>query len=404
MKVLLLADIAPCKNFPTGLALDQLCRFFPRDSISCFVVGSRFVEARLTGDLDWVPVAYSTNRIEHAFRPSNRILSFPLAWSVETLRRGFAVPRLAAQAIAFGRRQRVDLVWAVLQGQTLIQIATNVARALGVPLVTQVRDVPIWSLVEHEIDRFNRRATLSDFDRALGVSRVCVTATAAMATQYQEQYGASCVPLPYGHPDDWSRSPNLEGFPSPTIEIGVSSIPDASGEWLQLLRALNMSGWQLRGRRVRVNVIGAGPVLGEAPAGSIRHFGWRSPRETAEVLSTMDILYLPVQFSGAVEDAVKLSYPTDLPLYLAAGRPIVLHGPAFAAASGYLKHSQAGLLAPDFHAAAIYNALCRFVDDPAMYRRFGANATAAFRRDFTIETARSNFQRVLDLATGDSKP
>src|SRR5262245_16506324 len=304
MKVLLLADIAPCKNFPTGLALDQLCRFFPRDSLSCFVVANRSVEARLTDDLDWVPIAYSTNRNEHALRPSNRFVSFPLAWSAETLRRRLAVPRLAAQAIAFGRRQRVDLVWAVLQGQSLIQIASQVAHALGVPLVTQVRNVPLWSLLEHQIDRFNRRATLSDFDRAMKASRVCVTATQAMATRYQEeQYGTHCVPLAYGHPDNWTRSPDLENFPGPTIEIGVSSISDAPGEWLQLLRALNMSGWQVRGRRVRVNVIGAWPAPGDAPPGSIRHFGWRSPRETAEVLSTMDILYRPIQFGGVAEDA-----------------------------------------------------------------------------------------------------
>ena len=400
MKVLLLADIVPCKNFPTGLALDQLSRFFPRGSLSCFAIVNRFVEARLTDDLDWIPVAVSTNRIEYAFRPSSRLLSFPLAWSVEAFRRRFAVPRLAAQAIAFGRRQQADLVWAMLRGQTLIQIASTVARGIGVPLVTQVPDAPIWSLIEHRIDRFHRRATLSDFDRALKASRVCVTASQAMAAEYQKRYGTNCVPLQYGYSDEWSRSPNLEDFPGPTIEIGVSSIYDALEEWWQLLRALNMSGWQVRGRRVRVNVIGAAVAPGEAPAGCIRHFGWRSPFETAEVLSTMDILYLPVQFTSALEEATRLSYPTGLPLYLAAGRPILLHGPQFSAASDYLKQNAAGLTVPDFHAAAIYNALCRLVDNPSEYRRLGAGAVAAFRRDFTPKTAQSNFQRVLDLATG----
>lgn len=403
MKVLLLADIAPCKNFPEGLALDQLCRFFPRCSLACFVVANRFVEAEVTGDLDWIPVAHSTNRIEQASRSSNRFLSFPLAWSVETLRRRLAVPRLAARAIDFGRREGVDLVWAVLQGQSLIQIASEVAQSLGVPLVTQVRNVPLWSLLEHQIDRFNRRATLSDFDRAVRASRVCVTATPAMSARYQEQYGTPCAPLAYGYPADWSKSPNLEDFPGATIEIGVTSIPDAPGEWLQLLRALNMSGWQVRSRRVRVNVIGVAPAPGEAPAGSIRHFGWRNSRETVDILSTMDILYLPVQFFGIMEDAARLTYPKNMPLYLAAGRPILLHAPASAAASDYLRNNQAGHTAPDFHAAAIYNELCRLVDGPSEYRRLGAGAMAAFRRDFTVESARSNFQRVLDVATGSPK-
>src|SRR5262249_17190742 len=156
------------------------CRFFPRDSLSCFVVANRHVEATPSSDLDWLPIACATNRIELASRTS-RLLSFPRAWFVETVRRRFSVPPLAAQAIEFGRRQQVDLVWAVLQGQSLIQIASQVAVTLGVPLVTQVRNVPVWSLLENQIDRFNRRATLSDFERAVKASRVCVTATAAMA-------------------------------------------------------------------------------------------------------------------------------------------------------------------------------------------------------------------------------
>ena len=198
MRILLLTDIAPCRNFLPGLPLDQLCRFFPHGSVACFAMIERFVDARLTPDLDWIPVAYAANRTEEAFRPfRDGRLAFPVAWAVEALRRRFSAPRLAAKAIAFGRKQQVDLVWAALRGQTSIQIAPDVAKAIGVPLVTQVRNAPIWSLVEHRIDRFNRRATYSDFDRAIKASRVCVTATEVMATEYRQRYGTRCAPLQY---------------------------------------------------------------------------------------------------------------------------------------------------------------------------------------------------------------
>ena len=103
--------------------------------------------------------------------------------------------------------------------------------------------------------------------------------------------------------------------------------------------------------------------------------------------SFLDGASTPLELAAA---AARLGYPASLPLHLAAGRPILLHGPAFAAASRYLKDNQAGHTAPDFHAAAIYNGLCRLVDDPSAYRRLGAGAVAAFRRDFTIESARSS--------------
>src|SRR5262245_28426771 len=138
MKILLLSDMPPCQNFPTGLPIDQLCRFFSPGSIACFALPSRCVEATPTPDLDWIPIVCFTNRVARASRPLRGIASLPLAWIVESFRRYFLVPRLAARAIAFGREQRPDLVWALLRGQTLIQIAPLVARKIGVPLVTQV--------------------------------------------------------------------------------------------------------------------------------------------------------------------------------------------------------------------------------------------------------------------------
>lgn len=400
MKVLLLTDIPPCRTFPTGREIERLCGFFPRDSVACFAVTSRFIEARTAPELEWISTGYSTNRNEYAYRPFRGIRSFPIAWSVETLHRHFSVPKVAASAIAFGREQRAELVWAVLRGQTLIQIAPRVARKIGAPLVTHVWDSPLPLLFEHQLDRFSRRATLVDFDRAIAASTACATASEGMAADYENRYGTRCVPLYLNSSEDWSQAPSLDDFPRATIEIGVSAIADGPAEWLQLLRALNSSGWQVRGRPVRVNVIGA-VAPGEAKPGCIRYFGWRSPAETVEILSQFDILYLPIRFMSGLSDAPALGLPAAFSQYLAAGRPIMLHGPATAAASDYLRRHEAGCVVPDHHAAAIYNALCRLVDSPSEYRRLGKAAGQAFKRDFALTAVRSNFQRVLDLTTAD---
>lgn len=398
MNVLLLTDMPPCKNFPTGLEIDRLCRVFSRGTVSCFAIHSPFVEPTTSADLDWMPASRCVNRNEYAYRPFPGPRSLPIAWAVESWHRRFSVPRLAARAIAFGRDQRADLVWAVLRGQTLIQIASAVARGIGAPMVTHVGAAPLPSLLEYQLDRLNRHAALSDFDRAITASRACVTATEAMAAAYQKQYGIPCVPLHLDASEDWGELPNLDNFPQEIIEIGVSAIADAPDEWLQLLRALNFSGWKVRGRQVRVNVIGTAIAPGQAEPGHIRHFGWRSPSETVEILSRLDVLYFPVPFAGG---AAGLTFPRSFSQHLAAGRPILLHGPEAAAASQYLRRSAAGCVVADDRAAAIYNALCRLVDNPSEYRRLGEAAGQAFRRDFTRSAAQSGLQRVLDLAATD---
>src|SRR4029078_7180446 len=92
------------------------------------------------------------------------------------------------------------LVWALSRGQTLIQIAPLVARKIGVPLVTQVLTDPALALADHRTDRFNRRAQMSDLERAVGTSEVCVTSSDIMSDTYQGRYGTPCVAVHTGYP------------------------------------------------------------------------------------------------------------------------------------------------------------------------------------------------------------
>jgi glycosyltransferase involved in cell wall biosynthesis len=299
--------------------------------------------------------------------------------------------------VEFGSAQKVDLVWAVLQGQTLTQIAPDVARRLGAPLVTQVWDPLHWWLQANRIDPINRRAALADFDRALRASRTCIAASWAMAEDYEARYGTRSVPVISSYPKEWANSPDLCQFPRDEIEIGMAGQFYAGEEWLQLLRALNMSGWQVRGKSVTVTVMGASAPPGEAPPGRIRFLGWRDQKDAAELLSKLDVLYCAYPFAPGMAEVAKLSFPSKVVLYLAAGRPILFHGPALASPAVYLRDRAASLIVPDLHAAAVYNGLCRLVDNPELYVELGRNAQKAFLRDFELGSMRASFESALGV-------
>ncbi len=298
----------------------------------------------------------------------------------------------------FGRAQKVDVVWAVLQGQTITQIAPYVANKLNARLITQVWDPLIWWLLANHIDRFNRRAALADFDEAVRRSRTCIAASWAMAKNYEERYGTRSVPVIASHPADWVRTPDLSQFPRDEIRIGMAGQFYAGAEWMQLLHALIHSGWQVRGRPVTVTVLGGGIPPGDAPADRIRFLGWRSQREAAQILSEIDLLYCPYPFDQNMEEVARLSFPSKVVLYLVAGRPILFHGPSFASPAEYLRDREAGLIVPDVQATAIYNALCRIVDDPTLYVTLGRNAQRAFLQDFTLESMRESFEQALEIS------
>ena len=353
------------------------------------------LDAKLTPDLDWIPIAYTKKRVEYAFRPLPGGLSLPFAWTAETLRRRLVVPRLTEQAVAFGREHNADLLWAVLQGQTAIQMAPEVARKLGVPMVTQVWDPLIWWLIANRIDRFNRAAALRDFDRALAASRCCLAASWAMAEAYHTRYGTAGVPVIASHALDLGKTPDLTGFPGSTIKIGMAGQFYAGDEWRQLLQALNDNQWRIRGREVEITVLGGGMPPGAAPAGRVSFLGWKSQPEAAEILAGMDVLYCPYPFAPEMEEVSKLSFPSKVVLYLAAGRPVLFHGPAYSSPADYLRRRDAGYLVTEQSAAAVFDALCKLIDDPALYRQLGERARTAFQTDFTLDTMRANFSRAI---------
>jgi len=148
---------------------------------------------------------------------------------------------------------------------------------------------------------------------------------------------------------------------------------------------------------VRLTVLGAKPPPGDAPRDRLQYVGWRSQRQAIELLSKMDLAYCPYPFAQPMKEIAELSFPSKLVLYLAAGRPVLFHGPETASPAAYIRKFHAGDIVPDQDAGAVYNTLCQLVDNPALYVELGQNAQKAFQRDFTLTTMRRNFAAALDL-------
>lgn len=405
MKVLLLTDIPPCKNFTAGLVLDQLCRFFPAGHIACFAMIDPYIESKLSPDLAWIPIAYTKKRNERAFRPLPGRLSEPIAWAMEALRRRYVVPRLIEQAIQFGREQNIGLLWVVLQGQTSAQMAVAVAKGLNVPLVTMVWDPLKWWLIARRIDKSNQALALADFDHALKYSRACMTASWAMAREYESRYQTASIPVIASHPASSAQTPDLTQSPaSQTIKLGMAGQFYSGAEWKELLRALNAHAWQIAGRNVEITVLGAARPPGPAPRGRVHYLGWQNQPDAIKILSELDVLYCPYPFSTEMEETARLSFPSKVVLYLAAGRPILFHGPKLSSPAEYLRRKNAGYIVSVLEADALYDALCALATQPSLYRSLGENAQTAFRADFTIETMRSNFEQAIGRSNLSDRP
>jgi hypothetical protein len=392
MKILLLTDIPPCKNLTAGLVLAQLCRFLPRGSLVCFTILNRHLQPDYFSDLDWIPIEVVPKPNEFGlYRPFREPWGIVTALPVENYRRLVLAPRLAARAAKFARAHRVEMIWAVLQGQTMLRVAGKLARKLGLPLVSQVWDSLDWWLQAHRVDPWNRHIARHRFDCTMRQSTACITASWAMAERYENKYGVRSVPVIAGH------EIGVTAVPAPCLRnerefvIGTAGQFYALEEWMNMLSALDYAGWQIAGRSVRLLMIGQKPPPFPLPAQST-FIEEASPAETIRTLADeADVLYCPYPFTAAMNEVARLSFPSKLPLYFAAGRPVVFHGPAYSSPAKFLAETAAAMICTELTPAAIYNEMERLAISPPLYEQTARHGRVAFLRDFTLDRMREQF-------------
>jgi hypothetical protein len=266
---------------------------------------------------------------------------------------------------------------------------------LNVPLRTQVWDPLEWWLRAHGVDPLNRARDLALFDRAIRGSVICATASWAMAESYQTKYGTSCAKVVASLQRTLGRRPEPQLRMPKEVAIGMAGQFYADQAWNQLVKALNFAGWQIDGGRVVVRVLGNQRPEG-VPDQNLDFLGWKPQEEVVEILSrTCDILYCPYPFEPRMAEVARLSFPSKIPTYLAAGRPIIFHGPDYAGPWRYLRERGAAYLCGSLEPSAVYNGLSHMVEDKALYAAIAKAAQDAFIADFTLEQMEKDVRRFL---------
>lgn len=403
MKILLLSDIPPCENLTAGLVLSAMVRFIPKNEICFYIVSNPSVEIKLNPEFANIPMKIETKPNENwSFLPQRRLLkkaSSLVSYISETIIEKTVIERKIEDAIAFGKEQNVDRVWAVLQGQTTIRMAKAVADGLGVPLHSHVWDPFSWWASAHCLDGKTTRKVQAKFDEAIATSQYVGTASEPMAELFENEFGVKAVPVIASHSETLSKQPLPSIDSNDSLFIGMAGQFYASAEWECLLKALTLSKWQVSGRSVKLIVLGPQKPPGDYCTSNVKYLGWKSQVDASLILSHCDVLYCPYPFDVKLEEVSKYSFPSKLVLYLAAGKPIIFHGPSYSSPNRYIEENQCGVCASSLLPSAVYNEIERLVNDKPLYNKATSNAQRSFLKDFTLESLRKNVSTFLSFDT-----
>ncbi len=396
-KYLLLTDIPPCKNYTAGIALDNYLRQLPSERLACCaVLNPAITDARLSPDLEHIPMSYLVKPRENGLRLLPGWLGSATACLAESWNAFVRLPRLQRSIEKIIERENVTAIWCVLQGQTMIGLADGLSR-LGLPLYTNVWDPLDWWLRGHKVDALSARRILKQFDRVVLNSRKCGTASIAMAEHYRSKYGITAVPLLPSLEKGSAVEPAASLTSSTTLTIGFIGQMYADAEFAALLNALSSVGWNLDGRRVKVVLYGRYLRIHAPQAVNVEFRGYCGHDELVPQLSSIDLLYCPYWFDPQFEREARLSFPSKLTTYLAAGRPVFFHGPAYASPAQLLAKYGAAQFCTSNDARVILASLRSVCDDTSRYRQLAAAGRKLFDELLTLDRLGQSVRELLEL-------
>lgn len=401
MKVLLLTDIPPCKNFTAGLVIWQLMKFLPKGSVSCYAVVHPLVNATLDPDFKDIPFIHKVKPREQSLRLLPWRFGFISAFLHEMYMHFVKVPRIANEVVNFAKKNGVDRIWCIMEGQTMFRLAVLVKKRLNLPLYTEVWDPPGWWLRANRVDYLSRKVIMNTFDKAMRLSRANAAASWAMSDYYNEKYRCNAIPVIPSLDKSWILKPAEKLHDRDTVIIGMAGQLYAEAEWINLLLTLERVNWTIAGKKIMIRLMGRQIEAHANTPHRIEFLGWQSQPDTLKLLSESDILYCPYWSDPVFVEEAKYSFPSKLTTFLAAGRPVFFHGPEYASPARFLKKYDAAVFSHDCSTVNIYNALEALIKDTALYARLAANGTKAISENLTLEVMRSQFEKFLEFKGND---
>jgi hypothetical protein len=376
-KILLVTQGDPHSSGVAELFLGELASHYPPERLVRFTL--------TTGRTDDVPAGW------WGFRSITRhiddtVLPVASTWRHRSFVRRSA-ERLGDEIHRLIGEERIDLLWVVLNSGYMIALAERLSGG-RTPMVGLVWDDPEYLARNHRLDPWTKRRLLRGFASVLGALRGVALVSDGMARLYGQKYGVrGIVMMPGMHPSRWRRG-RRDATPRAAGTLGFAGSLVCKREWNSLVSALE--AWnRTEPTRLSVRFIGRFPRLGARSAPFVEQVGALSLDDTLTQLASADVAYVPYWFDRRHALAARTAFPSKLSAYVAAGVPVLFHGPRESSPADFLRRYPVGLACHSLESQEIHRALRALLFDEAL------RATAARARERALEE-RLGSERMLE--------
>ncbi len=375
--VLLVTWTPPGDRNVGEVILRDLCSFLPDACLRICEVsrfegaGSRYERIRLEApdEKPWRPLPGRAGGLLNHIRIRTRF------------RR--AADRLVSTIADYAHANQVDKIWLTLSSQTLIRVGSQLSKATHLPIFSLVWDPPDFLARHQSWDSASVGWTKRNFHRAMRASSAAMVVSDSMVKRYVADYGIPCTIVRHAFAAE-SSARSLSISEERGIRIGFAGTLYDQSQLDCLISALNPMEWCIGGRKVTLRMIGNYYRFTKLNRPSnIELLGWRSTTETRQLLSECDFTYLPVSFQPGSAEFARLAFPTKLSTFLAAGRPVLVHAPDYAAPASFCREHGFGVVCSSMSTADLQRSMVEIVsptDQAALVEKVRKTCSDYFSR------------------------
>jgi hypothetical protein len=114
-------------------------------------------------------------------------------------------------------------------------------------------------------------------------------------------------------------------------------------------------------------------------------------------IAEADFCFLPYLFEHAERRYAELSLPNKFEAYLAAGRPVLFHGPEYAGSGEAVRKYGVGLCLHSLSQPEIIAAVEKMINDIQLRESFSRAAILAFHSEFNAKVMMANFAGLIGI-------
>ncbi|MBX9951076.1 MAG: hypothetical protein K2Y39_18035 [Candidatus Obscuribacterales bacterium] len=398
-KTLLLTPTRPGEGSVAEVFLRNFCQAFPRDRLVCFAARGEGYDAGLASPLlSWLPMTVHELPNEWAGEYL-RLYSNPGAKvSNRRLKEVQAASDLLAQEVVkYALENKVEKVVAILAGPATIYLAKKVAEIL--PAAVSIVPI-IWDPIEYcaENRGFDSAAIeqiMKDFALLMKRADICGVASTGMKAEIELRYGAECEVIINPVDIQEVTSPQRDDT---EFRIGFAGSIYARREMETLLHALNYLQWRAEGRKLSLWILGHSfnlPIHSAASPADFRFLGFHPEDRARELLSQVDLGYLPYWFDEKFSRCVRQCFPNKLSLYLSSAIPILYHGPADSSVERFLASYPVGASCNILDTKILADTIVRLADDQSFSQQCTIARKEAVRDVLGLEPYLNRLARLL---------